>query len=296
MNSIELFLQSVCRFVSTEEKAKDIRDELQDHISNYIEEYMDEGMDLNQATNEALKQMGDPSMLSEFYKEEPYSYKRIFKIILVSIFSFTCVFSKFIHDKLNNSNMIVTYILMIIFILCYGYFIFEEIKLHKMKVQFSIKDPIFYIQNYKASILNEKLDKGTWYLFAVIGILNLILFVTLHSKTEGKFFYSQLLNNVTICSSYIILALMTSITNYNKDKSIVYADGIFALDDFISWDDIQGYRWEQIRENDKIYNLLEINLKGDKILSRKVIKVSSFQVNLIEELFLSKNIEKKRYF
>ena len=41
-NSIDLFLQSVCRFVWDDEKAKDIQDELKDHISSYVEEYMDD--------------------------------------------------------------------------------------------------------------------------------------------------------------------------------------------------------------------------------------------------------------
>ena len=40
-NSIDLFLQSVCRFVWDDEKAKDIQDELKDHISSYVEEYME---------------------------------------------------------------------------------------------------------------------------------------------------------------------------------------------------------------------------------------------------------------
>ena len=39
-NSIDLFLQSVCRFVWDDEKAKDIQDELKDHISSYVEEWM----------------------------------------------------------------------------------------------------------------------------------------------------------------------------------------------------------------------------------------------------------------
>ena len=46
-NSIDLFLQSVCRFVWDDEKARDIQDELKDHISSYIEEYMDDGMNID---------------------------------------------------------------------------------------------------------------------------------------------------------------------------------------------------------------------------------------------------------
>ena len=192
--------------------------------------------------------------------------------------------------------MTFVYLLMIAFILSYVYFIYGEVKLHKMKVEFSTKEPVFYIQNYKSCFSNEKLDKGITYSFAVICIFNLVLFVTLHSKAEGEFFYLQLLNIITIASNYIVMALMTSITSYNREKSIVYEDGIFALDEFIPWNNIQGYRWEQVQGNGKVDNLLEIKVNGDKILSNKVIKVSSFQVDLIEELFISKNIEKKRHF
>lgn len=71
-NSIDLFLQSVCRFVWDDEKAKDIQDELKDHISSYVEEYMDEGMNIDEATNEALKQMGDPNVLVNFINKKFY--------------------------------------------------------------------------------------------------------------------------------------------------------------------------------------------------------------------------------
>ena len=79
------------------------------------------------------------------------------------------------------------------------------------------------------------------------------------------------------------IMLTTIYGQYKLDKSIVYTNGILALNEFIPWDNIQGYRWDKL------------NKKG-KILSRRAIKVSSFQVNLIEELFISKNIEKKRHF
>ena len=127
MNSIEVFLQSVCRFISTEESAKDIRDELEDHISSYIEEYMDEGMDLDEATNKALEQMGDPRQLSELYKEAPYRYKGFWKILLITVFTCVYIFSKFMYDHLNFSDMNSAYITAIFVILFYGFFIFNEV-------------------------------------------------------------------------------------------------------------------------------------------------------------------------
>ncbi|MDY2736180.1 hypothetical protein, partial [Intestinibacter sp.] len=148
-------------------------------------EYTEEGMSLDEATNEALKQMGDPNMLSELYKEKPYKYKGGLNVFLVTVFTFISIFSKAIYDRLNNFNIM--------------------------------------------------------------------------------------------------------------DKSIVYKEGIFALNEFIPWGNIQAYRGDKLNKKRKDYYLLDIKVKG-KILSRRAIKVSSFQVNLIEELFISKNIEKKRHF
>lgn len=296
MNSIELFLQSVCRFVSTEERARDIRDELQDHISNYIEEYMNKGMSLDEATNEALKQMGDPNMLSELYKEKPYKYKGFLKVFLITVLTFISIFSKAVYDKLNNSNIIFSCTVLLIFALLYIYFISQEIKVHKKKVNFSKEEPIFLIQNYKGVFFcGGNIKISIMYLLVFASFFNLILDMSISVPKDHVFLgllkISYLSNNLMI----IFIILTTIYGQYKLDKSIVYTDGILALNKFIPWSNIQGYRWDKLNKKGKGYYLLEIKVKG-KILSRRAIKVSSFQVNLIEELFISKNIEKKIHF
>ena len=97
-NSIDLFLQSVCRFVWDDEKARDIQDELKDHISSYIEEYMDDGMNIDDATNEALKQMGDPNVLSEFYKEKILP-KRKWKLFSLGFACVLLIYSSIIMSQ-----------------------------------------------------------------------------------------------------------------------------------------------------------------------------------------------------
>lgn len=101
-NSIDNFLQSVCRFISTEEKAKDIQDELKDHIYSYIEEYTEDGMSSKDATTMALKQMGDPNSLSKLYKDKLCKANRIMRIISRLLLLFVYIISDFIYFSLGN--------------------------------------------------------------------------------------------------------------------------------------------------------------------------------------------------
>ena len=90
-NAIEKFLQSVCRFVSTEERARDIKDELRDHIDSYIYEYTNDGLSIEDATSKALKQMGDPCTLSSKFKDKISKKNRIFIASLISFDDYTFI-------------------------------------------------------------------------------------------------------------------------------------------------------------------------------------------------------------
>ena len=286
MNSIEVFLQSVCRFISTEESAKDIRDELEDHISSYIEEYMDEGMDLDEATNKALEQMGDPRQLSELYKEAPYRYKGFWKILLITVFTCVYIFSKFMYDHLNFSDMNSAYITAIFVILFYGFFIFNEVKIHRNKVKTFQKEPLFFIQNYKTPIILDKIIKFVQLYY----ILEIALYLSRFGNTIKGSTTLMMLSIINRCSFNLIIVLLFSFANFSKNKSVVYEDGIFVFNKFIYWNSITGYRWNKDYDKGKSCYSLELKLTKNK--SRTGIKVSSFQINLIEELFLFKNVQK----
>lgn len=103
-NSIENFLQSVCKFIRTEEKAKDIQDELRDHIYSYIEEYTKDGMSTDAAITMALKQMGDPNILSKIYKDKTSKFSRLLHIFLVIIVLSISTFSGLAFSYINNFN------------------------------------------------------------------------------------------------------------------------------------------------------------------------------------------------
>ena len=160
--SIESFLQSVCRFISTEEKAKDIQDELRDHICSYIEEYTKDGMDNEEATIMALKQMGDPNVLSKMYKEKTYKVNRLFRIFSIALISAIFIISDFVYLYINSYKSLegILSIIISITITCQCVTeIIDFIRICKKEIELSKEDPIFYIQSYKQSIWEERSSK-----------------------------------------------------------------------------------------------------------------------------------------
>ena len=59
---------------------------------------MDDGMNIDDATNEALKQMGDPNVLSEFYKEKILP-KRKWKLFLLGFACVLLIYSSIIMSQ-----------------------------------------------------------------------------------------------------------------------------------------------------------------------------------------------------
>ena len=137
-NSIDLFLQSVCRFVWDDEKARDIQDELKDHISSYIEEYMDDGMNIDDATNEALKQMGDPNVLSEFYKEKILP-KRKWKLFLLGFACVLLIYSSIIMSQTKGFE-IFFYVIALSITLFYVSMVYDFRETNKIRKSISEKE------------------------------------------------------------------------------------------------------------------------------------------------------------
>ncbi|MGL6105576.1 permease prefix domain 1-containing protein [Romboutsia sp.] len=111
-SSIENFLQSVCRFISTEEKAKEIQDELRDHICSCVEDYVKNGVSTCDATSIALKQMGDPSALSKLYKDKTSNFSRflvIFSTVVVLLISAIAGIGYIYINSHNNLTLFYIY-------------------------------------------------------------------------------------------------------------------------------------------------------------------------------------------
>lgn len=298
--SIESFLQSVCRFISTEEKAKDIQDELRDHICSYIEEYTKDGMNNEDATIMALKQMGDPNVLSKMYKEKTYKVNRllhVFLIILVlSISTFTSIAYIYINS-FNNLNMfLISTILTILISLVFGIYTIDIIKAHKKEIELSKEDPIFYIQSYKSSIWEERTIKYIQIFFLFVSFILLISILSKFRYLDPSEVLSDSLFNIDWLMCLLYIAIYSYILTPKGKHSVVYSCGILTFNYFIPWNNIEGYMWSKETINGKICYSLEFSLKkASKILSsRAPIKVSSSQVSLMNELFKKNNIEEIR--
>lgn len=298
--SIESFLQSVCRFISTEEKAKDIQDELRDHICSYVDEYTRDGMSHEDATIMALKQMGDPNILSKMYKEKTYKANRllhVFLIILVlSLTTFTSIAYSYINS-FNNLNMfLISTILTILIALVFGIYTMDIIKTHKKDIELSKEDPIFYIQSYKSSIWEERTIKYVQIFFLFVSFILLISILSKFRYLHSSEVLSDSLFNINWLTFTIYMVIYLSILTPKGKHPVVYADGILTFNYFIPWNNIQGYMWSKETINGKVCYSLEFSLKkASKILSgRAPIKVSSSQVSLMNELFNKNNIKEIR--
>lgn len=304
--SIESFLQSVCRFISTEEKAKDIQDELRDHIYSYVDEYSKDGMNDEEATIMALKQMGDPNILSKMYKEKTYRANRLLHIILslvvLSISAVSSIAYSYINNFNNRNIFFISIILTILITLAFGVYIIDVIKTYKKDRELSKKDPIFYIQSYKQSIWEERVAKYIQLIFLAICFILLISLIVKFSKMESIETLSSSLLTINDLSFILLIAMSISIFNPKRKNTIVYDEGILMFSAFVSWDNICGYMWSKETIKGKDCYSLEFSTKKTSILKksstisvgRAPIKVSSSQVSLMNELFKKNNIEEIR--
>ncbi|MPM65374.1 hypothetical protein SDC9_112270 [bioreactor metagenome] len=296
-NSIENFLQSVCKFIRTEEKAKDIQDELRDHIYSYIEEYTKDGMSTDAAITMALKQMGDPNILSKIYKDKTSKFSRLLHIFLVIIVLSISTFSGLAFSYINNFNNLnmffISVLLDICINLCLGIYIIDIIRTYKKERELSKLDPLFYIQSYKSSIWEEKVIKYTQIFLITISFILLMSILSKFIHIQSSEVLSSFLFNLNSLSFFIYIIIYLSILTPKGKHTIVYSDGILTFKYFIPWNNIQGYMWSKESINGKVCYSLEFSLKKSSKISsgRAPIKVSSSQVNLINELLKNNNID-----
>ncbi len=286
---IEEFLESACRFVSTEERANDIQDELRDHISNYIEEYRKEGMDYEEATNEALKQMGDPKILRELYKEKILPKKK-FKLIVIGILYAILIYSVVIGNIKYAISYPIVAIALSIVVFSYTVIIRDFRTANKLRKSLSDKNALFYIQNHKDSSIWTTFPKSQLQGMCLLtAILNFTLLIIGDGaiKTVLGFSVNALL--------FLVMMIINLPIAVDKEVSIIYEDGIFICDEFISWDKIDGYRWNLQTFMGKSYRFIEFKKKG-KILNATHASVSDYQVSLIDEVLNTKNIRQRIRF
>lgn len=239
--SIERFLQSVCKFISTEDKAKEIQDELKDHIYSYIEEYTEKGMGDEEATI-ALKQMGDPNALSKMYKDKTCKTNRLVHIIATLAVLLISIIAGIAHSyitNLDNSNGFYMYSLITIFIgVPLGIQVIDIIKTHKKERKLSNVDPLFYIQSYKSSILEEKLIKCAQVSILVISPLILVIICGKFTKIESKEALASYLLSIDWFAFSLFIVINLSILTPKGKHIAVYPDGILTLNYLIPWDSI----------------------------------------------------------
>lgn len=300
-NCIENFLQSVCRFVSTEERAKDIQDELRDHIDSYVHEYTTNGMTIEDATYNALKQMGDPDSLSKDFKDKISNKRRLFMLGFISSF-LLILLSIDIYSYMNNIFTILDLCFNLLFIGCCIPLFITSLRTYIKSRKLEKEDPIFYIQSYKESNWHENtLKPFKWlYIFSIFTIITSYLSDFKDIPSNELLFETLESTRLLVMELLLVITLM-SLTP-KRQKSIVYTDGILTFESFLPWDSIAGYRWSKQNSKGKVIHYIELKFKKKSsskknyLLRSQLIKVSSYQINLIDEIFKSKNIEQRHAF
>lgn len=290
--NIQRFLQSACRFISTEERAIEIQDELRDHIYSYIEEYKNDGISEESAVNMALKNMGDPNTLSKSYRDKTYKYKRLFHVFFVILLLSVNAFSMILYDRIAGINLSITVFAALFINVFFALDAVSLIKALKKDKELSKVEPIFYIKSYKTSTWDEKAVKFSQIFLAGIVILILINYITSLKSglSNGELDFLSTIDYITILLYFIIAISMYSPKGKN---AIVYNDGILTYQSFTPWENIQGYRLDKELIKSKSYYSLVLSLKKEPKFAYKNsnIKISSSQLGLIEALFKNKNIK-----
>ncbi|MCR8746861.1 permease prefix domain 1-containing protein [Romboutsia lituseburensis] len=293
-STVDKFLQSVCRFVSTEERAQDIKDELKDHIESYICEYTNDGFSIEEATSKALMQMGNPDTLSTDFKDKVSNKNRIFTISLF-LFFITSLSSMTIYAYINNTYSIIDLLVNMAIFVLYLPLIFGTIKAYKKSKTLSKKEPIFHIQSYKEPNWYESVLKPTKWFF-ILSIIFLVLGFLVDFKDIPKNeLLKETLDMMHVLNLYVISIVMFSCLSPKKQNNIVYDEGILTFENFIPWDNISAYRWTKEHSKNKVINSIELKFKSGRSYTQRIIKVSSYQMNLVDEVFKSNNIEKRQF-
>lgn len=293
-STVDKFLQSVCRFVSTEERAQDIKDELKDHIESYIYEYTNDGFSVEEATSKALMQMGDPDTLSTDFKDKISNKNRIFTISLF-LFFITSLSLTTIYAYINNIYSTVDLLMNMVIFVTYTPFIFGTIRAYKKGKTLSKKEPIFHIQNYKESNCSEIVLKVIKWFFIISIALTILAFLADFKDVPKNEILKETFDMIHILNLYIICTILFSCLSPKKQNNIVYDEGILTFENFIPWDNISSYRWTKEHSKGKVINSIELKFKFGRSYTQRIIKVSSYQMNLVDEVFKSNNIEKRQF-
>ena len=300
-NTIENFLQSACRFISTEEKAKDLQDELRDHIYSYIEEYSKNGMSTDAATTMALKQIGDPDILSKSFRDKIYKHSKSFRIVSIILLTLIFIFSDFVYFSINNYITLEGFLSIILTIIIFAQCvsdIVELIRIVKKDNKLSKEEPLFYIQSYKQSIWDEKALKYVQIFYLLICLVLFISLINKFSNIKSMEVFSSSLMTINSLSFVLLLVMNTSLFNPKRKNAITYNEGILMFNSFVPYSSISGYMWTKEVIKGKPCYSLEFATKKTSFLvksplisaDRAPIKDSSSQVSLLNELFKSNNI------
>lgn len=301
-HSINHFLQSTCRFITTEEHAKEVKDELGDHILNYVEAYTAEGLNENEAVAKALKQMGDPNQLSYLYKELLPSKSRIICAALLAILLLLFC-SATIYEGLIDGTLWIDIPFALMITSCYGLYVIILIRTHKKAKSLLNKNPLFYIQSYKKTTLDEWLSKGILYFaFFSIGLTVLVYIADLKEVSQSELIPYAIESFTSTIPLILLCLLFATFISQNK-HSVAYEDGLLTFMCFMPWENICGYRWNKEFRKGKTYYSLQLKptkvsfktwFTGHNFIGAS-IKVSECQIDLLNAVLKEHNISYMRH-
>ncbi len=300
---IEDFLQTTCRFITTEERAKDIRDELLDHLENHKASFYSQGFSEEEATKEALKQMGDPCILGKSYKDPLHNRCLLLAGILGIMLLLSTLrpfFSTYHYFSTLNT------IMDLLILTCYIPFILLLLRTNMAFKHYAQQEPLFHIQTYKKLTLDEWVFRGiALFISFPIILLTCITFFDCLGKSWVVIF-EDAIDLLDMLLPMLLSIFLFTLNMLSQNHAVAYTDGLLTATYFISWQDIQSYRWITEHIKGKTYYKLEIKKKKGlssrlkdlylgKAMSPGTIKVSIYQKSLLTELLATYNIPHTRY-
>lgn len=270
-NSYDNYVETVLQSVFDKKRHQEIKDELMDHLQSKEEEITETGIDPSEIEFLVLQDMGSPEELGKnLNRIYGMNQKPLWAIGISS--SLLAVFNCYlmVHSGMTNLSQVVMVTLgLIVNLICV--YVVVKMKKNLDKVR---EERIYFsgdIKTYLKKLTDKIFIRGFCFLVAMIIVLGLF-----------DYFTDDFESNLLLMGIFYASYLFFSILNSYYPKMIFSETGVYIMHDlptFKSWEEVEGYEWQQKLSN------YELRLKNKGWLSKVHIGFNSKEKDLVDVFY-----------
>ncbi|AFA48379.1 permease prefix domain 1-containing protein [Acetobacterium woodii] len=270
-NSYDTYVETVLQSVLDEKRHQEIKDELMDHLQSREEELSEDELDPSEIEFQVLQDMGSPEELGKnLNRIYGMNQKPLWAIGISS--SLLAVFNGYlmIHAGMSNLSQVVMVALgLIVNLMCIYVVVKTKKNLDKVR-----EERIYFsgdIKTYIKKLTDKILIRGFCFLVVLMIVLGLF-----------DYFMDDFENNLLIIGFFYASYLFFSILNSYYPKMIFSETGVYIMHDlptFKSWEEVEGYEWQQKLSN------YQLRLKNKRWFSKIHIGFNSKEKDLVDDFY-----------